>query len=71
MATTDPLFHFLPAQTITTIKSNTTKGGGGSNETTIRRQKGFRGNFFHGQKDWRTIVEHDQYESIGNNKPLK
>ena len=62
----------LPAgQTITTIKSNTTKGGGGSNEIRFEDKKGSEEIFFHGQKDWRTVVEHDQNESIGNNKTVE
>ena len=60
----------LPAgRTITTIKSNSTKGGGRIQRATIRRQKGFRGNLsFTGRRIGRTVVEHDQYETIGNNQ---
>lgn len=62
----------LPAgQTMTTIKSNSTKGGGGSNELRFEDKKGSEEIFFHGQKDWRTVVEHDQYETIGNNKTVE
>ena len=59
----------LPAgQTTTTIKSNSTKGGGGSNELRFEDKKGSEEIYFHGQKDWKTVIEHDQYETIGNNQ---
>jgi type VI secretion system secreted protein VgrG len=62
----------LPAgQTMTTIKSNSTRGGGGSNELRFEDKKGSEEIFFHGQKNWRTVVEHDQYETIGNNKTVE
>jgi type VI secretion system secreted protein VgrG len=62
----------LPAgQTITTIKSNSTKGGGGSNELRFEDKKGSEEIYLHGQRDWRTVVEHDQYETIGNNKTVE
>ncbi|HSE91341.1 MAG TPA: type VI secretion system tip protein TssI/VgrG [Candidatus Binatia bacterium] len=61
----------LPAgQTITTIKSSSTKGGGGSNELRFEDKKGSEEIYLHGQKDARTVIEHDQYEAIGNNKTL-
>jgi type VI secretion system secreted protein VgrG len=64
--------HPLPAgQTMTTIKSNSTKGGRGSNELRFEDKKGSEEIFFHGQKDWKTVVEHDQYETIGNNKTVE
>jgi type VI secretion system secreted protein VgrG len=64
--------HPLPAgQTMTTIKSNSTRGGGRSNELRFEDKKGSEEIFFHGQKDWKTVVEHDQYETIGNNKTVE
>jgi type VI secretion system secreted protein VgrG len=61
----------LPAaQTNTTIKSSTTKGGGGSNELRFEDRKGAEEIYLHGQRDWRTVVEHDRYESIGNSKTV-
>jgi type VI secretion system secreted protein VgrG len=62
----------LPAgQTMTTIKSNSTKGGGGSNELRFEDKKGSEEIYLHGQRDWRTVVEHDHYETIGNNKTVE
>ena len=71
MATTDRRIRSLRAGTMTTIKSNSTKGGGGSNELRFEDKKGSEEIFLHGQKDWRTVVEHDQYETIGNNKTVE
>jgi type VI secretion system secreted protein VgrG len=62
----------LPAgQTITTIKSSSTKGGGGSNEMRFEDKQGSEEIYLHGQRDWRTVVEHDQYEAIGNNQTVE
>ena len=64
--------YALPAgQTITTIKSTSSKGGGGSNELRFEDKKGSEEIYFHGQKDSRTVIEHDQYETIGNNQTLQ
>ena len=62
----------LPAgQTITTIKSNSTKGGEGSNELRFEDKQGSEEIYLHGRKDWKTVVEHDQYETIGNNQTVE
>ena len=64
--------YTLPAnQTITTIKSNSSKGGGGANELRFEDKKGAEEVFLHAQRDWRTIIEHDQDETVGNNKTAK
>ena len=61
----------LPAgQTITAIKSNSTKGGGGSNELRFEDKKGSEEIYLHGQKNARTVIEHDQLETVGNNQTL-
>jgi type VI secretion system secreted protein VgrG len=60
----------LPAgKTITTIKSSSTKGGG-ANEIRFDDKEGSEEIYLHGARDWRTIVEHDRYESIGNNRAV-
>jgi type VI secretion system secreted protein VgrG len=64
--------YALPAgQTITTIKSTSSKGGGGSNELRFEDKKGSEEIYFHGQKDSRTVIEHDRHETIGNNQTLQ
>src|SRR4029079_8090696 len=45
--------HALPGEkTKTTVKSNTSSGGGGSNELRFEDKKGSEEIFLHGQKDW-------------------
>lgn len=62
----------LPAgRTTTTIKSTSSKGGGGCNELRFEDKKGSEEIYFHGQKDWKTVIEHDRYETIGNNQTLE
>ena len=63
-------FRCPPRKLYTTIKSSTTKGGGGSNELRFEDRKGAEEIYLHGQRDWRTVVEHDRYESIGNSKTV-
>jgi type VI secretion system secreted protein VgrG len=64
--------YALPAgRTITTIKSNSSKGGGGSNELRFEDKKDSEEIYFHAQKHWRTVIENDESETIGNNKTLQ
>ncbi|GGF11079.1 hypothetical protein GCM10011611_15900 [Aliidongia dinghuensis] len=69
--------YALPAnQTQSTIKSNSSKGGGGSNEIRFEDKKGSEEVYMHAQKDFNTVVEnddtlkvlHDQTISIKNNR---
>jgi type VI secretion system secreted protein VgrG len=46
--------------TKSTIKSNTTKGGGGFNEFRYEDKKGSEEIFLHAQKDWNSVVEHSR-----------
>jgi type VI secretion system secreted protein VgrG len=62
----------LPAgQTRTTIKSNSSKGGGGSNELRFEDKKGAEQVYVHGQRDFDVVVEHDRHESVGNEQHLE
>ena len=64
--------YALPAgRTITTIKSNSSKGGSGSNELRFEDKKDSEEIYFHAQKNWRTVIENDESETIGNNKTLQ
>lgn len=59
--------YALPAEkTKSTIKSNSSKGGGGSNELRFEDKKGQEEIFLHGQKDWNTVIEHDRTEKVGH-----
>jgi type VI secretion system secreted protein VgrG len=46
--------------TKSTIKSDTTKGGGGFNEFRYEDKKGSEEIFLHAQKDWNSVVEHSR-----------
>ncbi len=62
----------LPAhKTVTTIKSNSTPGGGGSNELRFEDKKGSEEIYLHGQKDWTIAVENDENATIGHDQTRK
>jgi type VI secretion system secreted protein VgrG len=50
------------------IKSNSSKGGGGSNEIRFEDLKGSEEVYIHAQKDQNIKVEHDETTTIGNNR---
>lgn len=62
----------------TGIKSNTTPGGGGSNEIRLDDTSGSEELFIHAQKDQNNVVEndettkvgHDRTETVGNNETI-
>jgi len=61
----------LPAeQTKSTIKSNSSKGGGGSNEFRSEDKKGSEEIYLHGQKDWNILIENDKGQTIGHDEAL-
>ncbi|WP_296653548.1 type VI secretion system Vgr family protein [Paraburkholderia sp.] len=62
----------LPANSaISTVKSNTTKGGGGYNEVRFMDTAGSEQLFFHAQKDHETWVINDALMNVGNDRHLK
>ncbi|MFZ6180070.1 type VI secretion system Vgr family protein [Nannocystis pusilla] len=59
----------LPDQkTKSTLKSESSPGGGGSNELRFEDAKGSEEIFLHGQKDWNIVIEHDKAQSVGNDE---
>ena len=61
----------LPAEkTKSTLKSNSTKGGGGFNEIRLEDKKGSEEIFIHGEKDENIHIKNDCSEWIGNNRHL-
>ncbi len=61
----------LPAEkTKSTIKSNSSKGGGGSNELRFEDKKGQEEIYLHGQKDWTIRILHDEDADVGNDATL-
>ena len=64
--------YALPAnQTQSGIKSNSSKGGGGSNEWRFEDKKGSEEVYLHGQKDWNILIENDKGQTIGHDETLE
>ena len=59
-----------PDNTMSTVKSNSTKGGGGFNEIRYEDKKGSERIFIHGEKDLDVRIKADRRESIGNDRHL-
>jgi type VI secretion system secreted protein VgrG len=55
-------------QTKSTLKSNSSKGGGGFNELRFEDKKGSEEVFFHAQKDMNVVVEHDRTKEVKNDE---
>lgn len=63
--------YALPAnQTQSGVKSNSSKGGGGSNELRFEDKKGSEEIYLHGQKDWNIVIENDKGQSVGHDETL-
>jgi type VI secretion system secreted protein VgrG len=61
----------LPAnKTMSTLKSNSSKGGGGFNEVRFEDKKGEEQIFIHGEKNQDIRIKNDCFEWIGNNRHL-
>ena len=61
----------LPSEkTKSTIKSNSSLGGGGSNEFRFEDKKGSEEIFLHGQKDWTIVIENDKNQTVGHDETL-
>lgn len=70
-ATNVPPYPLPAERTKSTIKSNSSKGGGGFNELRFEDKKGSEEIFLHGQKDWNIAIEHDKRQWIGNDEMLE
>ena len=63
--------YSLPGEkTKSTLKSNSSKGGGGFNELRLEDKKGAEEIFLHGQKDWNILIENDKSQEIGHDEAL-
>jgi type VI secretion system secreted protein VgrG len=61
--------HALPAnKTRSTIKSNSTPGGGGNNELYFEDKAGSEEIYLHGQKDWTIAIENDKNQTVGHDE---
>ncbi len=67
----NPPPYSLPAEkTKSTIKSNSSKGGGGSNEIRFEDKKGSEEIYTHAQKDQNEKVENNMSTSVGNDQSI-
>ncbi len=63
--------YTLPTdQTKSTVKSNSSKGGGGSNELRFEDKKDSEEVYLHAQKDMNVLVEHDRKTEIKNDETV-
>jgi type VI secretion system secreted protein VgrG len=61
--------YSLPGEkTKSTIKSNSTVGGGGFNELRFEDKKGSEEIYLHGQKDWNIRIENDKNQEVGHDE---
>ncbi|HEY0135940.1 MAG TPA: type VI secretion system tip protein TssI/VgrG, partial [Nannocystis sp.] len=63
-----PPYPLPDHKTRSTIKSESSPGGGGFNELRFEDRKGQEEVFLHAEKDWNTVILHDLTESVGVNR---
>ena len=66
-----PPYALPDEMTKSTIKSNSSKGGGGFNELRFEDKKGKEEIYIHGQKDWTIAILNDKNQTIGHDETLK
>ena len=69
--TNTPPYSLPDEKTKSTIKSDSSLGGGGSNEIRFEDKKGEEEIYLHGQKDWTIAIENDKNETVGVNKTIQ
>jgi type VI secretion system secreted protein VgrG len=63
--------YSLPGEkTRSTVKSESTIGGGGFNELRFEDKKGSEEIFLHGQKDWTIAILNDKNQTVGHDETL-
>lgn len=65
-----PPYPLPDKKTASTIKSDSSPGGGGSNELRFEDQKGGEEVYLHAQKDWTIGVENDKNQTVGHDETL-
>jgi len=66
-----PPYDLPGSKTKSSLKTNSSKGGGGSNELRFEDAKGGEEIFLHGQKDWNVQIENDHSSHIGANRTVQ
>jgi type VI secretion system secreted protein VgrG len=68
--TNSPPYKLPDDKTKSTLKSDSTIGGGGSNEFRFEDKKGSEEIYLHGQKDWSVVIGSDKNQSIGHDETM-
>lgn len=68
--TNTPPYSLPNEKTKSTIKSDSTIGGGGSNEFRFEDKKGSEEIYLHGQKDWTIAIDNDKNQTIGHDETM-
>jgi type VI secretion system secreted protein VgrG len=68
--TNTPPYSLPDEKTKSTIKSDSSLGGGGSNEIRFEDKKGEEEVYLHGQKDWTIAIDNDKNQTVGNDETL-
>ncbi|MHC4328440.1 MAG: type VI secretion system Vgr family protein [Planctomycetota bacterium] len=68
--TNKPPYDLPGDKTKSTIKSDSSKGGEGSNELRFEDKKGEEEVFLHGQKNWTIAIDNDKNQTVGNDETL-
>ena len=63
-----PPYPLPDNKTRSTIKTNSSPGGGGSNELRFEDKKGSEEVYLHGQKDWTILIENDKNQTVGHDE---
>jgi type VI secretion system secreted protein VgrG len=63
-----PPYPLPDDKTKSTIKTESSPGGGGFNELRFEDAKGREEIFLHGQRDWNIVIEHDKSQQIGRDE---
>jgi type VI secretion system secreted protein VgrG len=66
---TNPPPYALPGEkTKSSIKTNSSPGGGGFNEVRFEDAKGSEEIFLHGEKDWNIVIKNDETHAVGRDR---
>jgi type VI secretion system secreted protein VgrG len=68
--TNTPPYPLPGEKTKSTLKSDSSKGGGGSNEIRFEDKTGSEEIYVHGQKDWTIAIRNDKNQQVGSNESL-
>jgi type VI secretion system secreted protein VgrG len=66
-----PPYPLPDEKTKSTIKSDSSPGGGGFNEIRFEDAAGSEEVYIHAQKDWNTVTENNLTENVGNDETLE